>query len=221
MINWAFHIQNSIDLYILWETKGKAQTILHQDRLMPDNWEVLSYLKMLLQPFKWITLLLEGYAKNGTQGAIWEVFPSMDLLLNHLEMAKIDYEHSSYPYLKMMVNNTWLVLDKYYSQTDSSLVYITAVFLYPWYKWFYFEQKWAQHSDWIQAGKIAVWALWNLQYQDHEITDIMESRMDIEESLLDDWMNLGLGGNVFLSSANEYEQYSLSSHDLSIWNPIE
>ena len=45
--------------------------------------------------------------------------------------------------------------------------------------------------------------------------------MDIEESLLDDWMNLGSGGNVFLSSADEYEQYSSSSHDLSIHNPIE
>jgi len=52
MINRAFQIRNSIDLYILQETEGKAQTTLHQDRLMPDNWEVLSYLKMLLQPFK-------------------------------------------------------------------------------------------------------------------------------------------------------------------------
>ena len=45
--------------------------------------------------------------------------------------------------------------------------------------------------------------------------------MDIEESLLDDWMNLGSGGNVFLSSADEYEQYSSSSHDLSVRDPIE
>ena len=45
--------------------------------------------------------------------------------------------------------------------------------------------------------------------------------MDIEELLLDDWMNLGLGGNVFLSSTDEYEQYSSSSHDLSVWDPIE
>jgi len=50
--------------------------------------------------------LLEDHAKDGTQGAIWEVLPSMDLLLNHLEMAKIDYKYSPHPYLKMIVNNT-------------------------------------------------------------------------------------------------------------------
>ena len=108
--------------------------------------------------------MLEGHTKDRTREAIWEVLPSMDLLLNHLEMTKIDYEYSPHPYLKTMVNNAWLVLDKYYSQTDSSLVYITVVFLHSRYKWFYFEQKWAQHPDWIQAGKIAVRALWDLQY---------------------------------------------------------
>src|SRR5947208_16160134 len=49
----------------------------------------------------------------------------------------------------------------------------------------------------------------------------MELRMNIEELLLDDWMNLGSSGNVFLSSADEYEQYSSSSHDLSVRDPIE
>ena len=44
----------------------------------------------------------------------------------------------------------------------------------------------------------------------------MELRTNIEESLLDDWMNLGSSGNVFLSSTDEYEQYGSSSHDLSI-----
>ena len=105
MIDQALYIQNSIDLYILWETEGKTQTTLHQDWLIPDDWKVLSHLKMLLQPFKWMTLLLEGHARNGTWGAIWEVLPSIDFLLNHLEMAKIDYEYSSYSYIKMIVNN--------------------------------------------------------------------------------------------------------------------
>ena len=95
-----------IDLYILQETKGKAQTTLYQDQLMPDDWEVLSHLKILLQLFKWITLLLEGYAKYRTWGAIWEVLSSIDLLLNHLKMAKIDYEHFPHSYLKTIVNNT-------------------------------------------------------------------------------------------------------------------
>ena len=49
----------------------------------------------------------------------------------------------------------------------------------------------------------------------------MESRIDIEELLLDDWMNLSSGRNVFLSSTDEYEQYSLSSHDLSVRDPIK
>ena len=45
--------------------------------------------------------------------------------------------------------------------------------------------------------------------------------MNIEELLLDDWMNLGSSGNVFLSSTDEYEQYGSSSRDLSVWDPIE
>ena len=52
MIDRALYIRNSIDLYILRETEGKAQTTLYQDRLIPDDWEVLSHLKMLLQLFK-------------------------------------------------------------------------------------------------------------------------------------------------------------------------
>jgi len=60
-----------------------------------------------------------------------------------------------------------------------------------------------------------------LQYQDHKITNTIESRIDIEELLLDDWMNLSSGRNVFLSSTDEYEQYSLSSHDLSVRDPIK
>ena len=60
----------------------------------------------------------------------------MDLLLEHLEAAKAEYEHMhEYTHVKTAINNAWLVLDKYYNLTEISLIYIAAVVLNPKYKW--------------------------------------------------------------------------------------
>ena len=47
--------------------------------------------------------------------------------------------HSSDSFLTIVINNTWLKLDKYYTLTDITKAYIAAVVLNPYKKWLYFK----------------------------------------------------------------------------------
>src|SRR5438876_11135784 len=96
-----------------------------------DDWEELKIVFTLLKPFYQLTLHLESQVQDGQCGAIWETLLAMDLLLSYLEIVKNKYQYSTYSYISTCINNGWLVLNKYYTCTDVSPVYITAVVLNP------------------------------------------------------------------------------------------
>ena len=138
MIEHVLQLKDPIDLFISCHLtlQRTGEQSLADDRLLEDDWEQIKYLLKLLKPFRDLTLRLEGKGKTGSRGAVWEILPAIDLLLEHLEAAKAEYKHMhEYTYVKTVVNNAWLVLDKYYNLTEMSPIYVATVVLNPKYKW--------------------------------------------------------------------------------------
>jgi hypothetical protein len=55
----------------------------------------------------------------------------MEWLLQHLEDSKLQHEHDEEPYLRIGCNLGWMKLDKYYTLTDDSPVYLASLVLHP------------------------------------------------------------------------------------------
>jgi hypothetical protein len=83
---------------------------------------------------------MESQAKDGKRRSIWEILPSMEILLHHLKAIKQDYEHLGYDHITVCINNAWKLLDRYYNLTETLLVYVVAVVLNPQLKWSFLEQ---------------------------------------------------------------------------------
>jgi hypothetical protein len=84
----------------------------------------------------------------------------MEWLLQHLEDSKLQHEHDEEPYLRIGCNLGWMKLDKYYTLTEDSPVYLASLVLHPAFRWPSVESQWADHPDWLERGKIAVRELW-------------------------------------------------------------
>jgi hypothetical protein len=84
----------------------------------------------------------------------------MEWLLQHLEDSKLRHEHDEEPYLRIGCNLGWMKLDKYYTLTEDSPVYLASLVLHPAFRWPSVESQWADHPDWLERGKIAVRELW-------------------------------------------------------------
>ena len=92
------------------------------------------------------------------------ILPTMDFLLEKFEEAKRMYADDQY--MGPCCNAGWAKLDKYYSLTDKSPVYIAALVLCPQWKWSYFEDNWP--AEWISAAKEVVQTLWEQDYKPTE-----------------------------------------------------
>lgn len=68
----------------------------------------------------------------------------MDFLLEQFETAKETYVDGLF--ISRCYNSSWAKLDKYYSLTDRSPVYIAALVLSPQRKWDYIANNWP--ADW-------------------------------------------------------------------------
>ena len=98
----------------------------------------------ILQPFKEATIRLQGQAKNGLHGALWEVLPAMQLLIKHLETSKTKY--TRYRGLLGSLNNALKKLHEYYGLLTTSPVCYVAMSLNPAIKFTLFNREWAQDS---------------------------------------------------------------------------
>jgi hypothetical protein len=61
---------------------------LGDDFLLTDDWDVLKWIAQCLYPFWETTLHLQGKARFGHHGAIWEALPAIKYLLRHLKRTK-------------------------------------------------------------------------------------------------------------------------------------
>lgn len=96
-----------------------------------------------------MTLTLEGHRGHG---ALWDILPAMDGLLDHVETCQTLYTASS-PHLVAYIQLAWTKLNKYYSLTEFNPVLYAAVALHPAIKFDYFTIAWAEHPDWIESAQ--------------------------------------------------------------------
>ncbi|KAL6405696.1 restless-like transposase [Ilyonectria robusta] len=84
----------------------------------------------------------------------------MEWLLKHLEEFKVQHELDEEPHLRIGCNLGWMKLDRYYTLTEDSPVYLAALILHPAFRWSTVESQWSDHPDWLARGKAAVQELW-------------------------------------------------------------
>jgi hypothetical protein len=152
------------------------------DYLSVDEWSVLTEYLAILKPFKIATKRLEGRALDGEfnyqtsflvilliilytgrYGALWEVLPTIELLLKDIKVFVDRYspvvntsnsnnsQHWSLMKDRYLHNNLqlgWQKLDKYYQFADDSSAYVAAIALHPRFKWRWIQRKWADRVDW-------------------------------------------------------------------------
>jgi hypothetical protein len=70
--------------------KRRAPAIV-ADRLIPDDWHVITLYHEILQPLKTWTIQLQGHAGSGRFGAIWRVVTAYDHLLQHFDDLRQQY----------------------------------------------------------------------------------------------------------------------------------
>ena len=87
--------------------------------LLTEDWDVLKWMAESLEPLWAQTQLLQGNAKFGHHGAIWEALPTMEYFLTHLEQLKEKTDKSE-PRQWECVNNAWKKMKKYYELTNKS-----------------------------------------------------------------------------------------------------
>ena len=97
------------------------------DALSDEDWQVLHKIQEFLQFLECITLELESNFST-----LDCVLSAIDLLLSHYELFKESYSDDNI--LSAILNAGWRKLDKYYSLSDITLTYVTAIVLNPGFK---------------------------------------------------------------------------------------
>jgi hypothetical protein len=95
-------------------------------------------------------------ATQSSSATLENCLPAMDYLLGLFEEAKIKYRDD--PFMASRVNSAWSKLDKYYTKTNDSAAYLTALVLDPRMKWEYISSTW--QPEWIPDAKALVAKLW-------------------------------------------------------------
>lgn len=144
-------IDKFIDSAIEESSTGSEREDLEADRLEKADWNTLQDIHQILAPFRAMTKELQGNMRDTRMnGAIFDVLPCMDFLLQQLETAK--QQHMALPILASCINLAWSKLNKYYEATDDSSIYATAVMLDPRLKRQYFDRNWKK--PWIEKADL-------------------------------------------------------------------
>lgn len=130
--------------------------------------------------------MLEGRGTSGRHGAIWEVIPTIEWLINLIEEKKDrvkDATPNNYPdqeaiedHYEINVNAGWLKLKKYWEKLDDTPVYYAAAVLHPYYHDFC-KKWWSDRPDWLRNYDAAFQKLW-LEYKNLTLTptDVVDDR---------------------------------------------
>jgi hypothetical protein len=211
MIKRALELRGAIDQFIVAAIADQGPSTpagerLDHDQLTPVDWDDLETLMKLLDPFKEVTMDLQGNIRGEKMnGAIFDVLPAMDMLLQQLEVAKTAYQRQKSPFATC-INLAWVKLDEYYSKTDRSPIYVASVILDPRLKLRYFEEKWLLHRDWIDRARSEVDKMYN-RYRDQldlELPAVTSASTEPSPSTLVNWK---FGAHVPVVVWNELEVY--------------
>lgn len=160
-----------------------------ENQLSDGDWEVLTYLEVILSIYETVLKTLEGDGQmrlrkrgfTGSYGNVWDVILGFELLLSKLEAHKreaVDLPDGDY--FKIGVNLAWAKLDKYYNKLDETPIYYAVLALHPAYRWDWFESTWVDRPDWISKAKSMVSDLWLTEYSGLEIETPNQSASESE-----------------------------------------
>ena len=202
--------------------KPKKQPTIIDDALSNKDWHILTEYKVILEPLWEATMRLEGEALDGRNGALWEVLPMFEYILDCFYQLDFKYQYDDQSNGQLFHASLQLGIQKaddYYKKTDESPAYLAAVILHPQYKWQYIEQAWKEHEDWIIAGKQTVSDLWekeykSLQAENHSIPAPQPDPMPLKRATgASQWLNKHLSSaitptyNTAPESVDEYDWY--------------
>ena len=120
---------------------------MENDQLDVDDWKELQDIIVILEPFHRCTLELEGHRGNG---ALYDMLPTIDYLLEHLESSKSLFATSASLHLMSSIELAWSKLNKYYALTEANTVLYAAVALHPSMKFDYrinWRIRYVSYSD--------------------------------------------------------------------------
>jgi hypothetical protein len=135
------------------------------DALDTDDWDVITIYLEMLTPLEQATFRLQGRPGTSKGGAVWEILPTFEWLLRHFEELKVRYKNHPNPHFRHNVNLAWMKLDKYYTMTDNSPIYMAGVVLHPRMKWAFVDKHWSDKPDWRVRAKGSVQSLWETEYK--------------------------------------------------------
>ncbi|RKK66419.1 hypothetical protein BFJ69_g15414 [Fusarium oxysporum] len=111
--------------------KSRTKPAIVDDKMSVEDWSVITEYLAILKPLKIATKRLEGRPKEDEE-----------------------------PHLRIGCNLGWMKLDRYYTLTEDSPVYLAALILHPAFRWSTVESQWGDHPHWLVRGKAAVQELW-------------------------------------------------------------
>lgn len=92
MIIRALKKKDEIDTFIRYLDQGDPDKRVHrEDHLSTEDWAILTETAHILKPLYDQTMRHQSRAKQGHHGAIWEVLPSIEFILQHFETLKSQY----------------------------------------------------------------------------------------------------------------------------------
>ena len=193
MISTAIKLKTAINLFCHQYQEN------NDDLLSEKDWQDLQKLQDFLLFFHNATLATEGH--NAT---IDRVLPTMDFLLEQFETAKSMYTND--PFMSPYCNSGWVKLDKYYSLTERSPVYIAALVLSPQWKWDYIDNNWPE--EWRAACRKQMLNFWVTEYKSTAVTvptQASELAKPVQNSFLK-WHQ----GKKAITDQDEYSKYLLA-----------
>lgn len=176
-IKRALKLRHKIDVFSSGasQLREKDGPLPLADVLTLDDWLILTRIAYVLEPFETATLKLQGNNATGW-GSVWQVLPTIEPLLNHLETQRdhflnrrtfIDGRESYLPdeeeHIGSSSNAAWKKLSKYYQLTDSSHVYATSLILRPDRRLAFLKRKWSDNPEFYEAAESSLrkaWTAW-------------------------------------------------------------
>lgn len=99
MLQRAIKLRKTVDLFCLQYIDSKK--LPENARISDETWSLIGQICEILEHFSYATLTLEGAAKDGHHGSLWECLPMIETLLRQLERLKVQYplqdENSAVP----------------------------------------------------------------------------------------------------------------------------
>lgn len=177
------------------------------DTLSQYDWSVIVEYMMVLKPFMVATKKLEGSAKEGRDGMLWEVLPTFESLLHHLESkmseheslinqdsTRYDDEVDPFQHVRITIQQGWQKLQYYYQKLDETPIVIVAFVLHPAYRISKLKQLWSHHPEWVDQWLPKFQEIWRyykqldlgIQNRQTSLLSKQQTRQDFLAAFLED-----------------------------------